>query len=231
MNNPKTISRPDRFHYWKEKGEGERRRRIIGWKLTFHQRSRRWSGLLRYAGVTMSRRGERKQCHGIKEQYATRILSHPLLSIYTYIYPCTSWQKGRFFRRALIIGHTESFHDTSSLSSQSRILFYESRYIYIYIFLGLFFLLYSPRHTRTHRFNSMWYRYASRVDRWWKTSSKNNEEERIFVLGVLLAIIRNTRDGLKTGELEFQWCLERYAISNAKQRIVNYVSNLHLEYR
>lgn len=143
MKNPKTISRPDRFHYWKEKGERKRRRRIIGWKLTFQQRSRRWSRLLRHASVTMSHRGERKQCHGIKEQYATRILSHPLLSIYTYIY--TRAQKRRFFRRALIIGHTESFHDTSSLPL-SRILFYESRNdIYIYIsFLGLFFLLYSP---------------------------------------------------------------------------------------
>lgn len=137
MNNPKTISRPDRFHYWKEKGEGERRRRIIGWKLTFHQRSRRWSRLLRYAGVTMSRRGERKQCHGIKEQYATRILSHPLLSIYTYIYPCTSWQKGRFFRRALIIGHTESFHDTSSLPHRVE-YFFMNHDIYIYIYLSRF---------------------------------------------------------------------------------------------
>lgn len=224
MKNPKTISRPDRFHYWKEKGERKRRRRIIGWKLTFQQRSRRWSRLLRHASVTMSHRGERKQCHGIKEQYATRILSHPLLSIYTYIY--TRAQKRRFFRRALIIGHTESFHDTSSLPLRVEYFFMNHETIYIYRFSVYFsFCILQAYAHASFQFDvvSVCIAYRSFV--------KNNEEERIFVSGVLLAIIRNTRDGLKTGELEFQWCLERYAISNAKQRIMNYVSNLHLEYR
>lgn len=178
MKNPKTISRPDRFHYWKEKGERKRRRRIIGWKLTFQQRSRRWSRLLRHASVTMSHRGERKQCHGIKEQYATRILSHPLLSIYTYIY--TRAQKRRFFRRALIIGHTESFHDTSSLPLRVEYFFMNHETIYIYIVSRFIFPFVFSRHTRTHRFNSMWYRYASRIDRSWKTTERNESSCRVF---------------------------------------------------
>lgn len=126
-------------------------------------------------------------------------------------------------------------------SRRVEYFFHESRndiYIYIsssrFIFPFVFPLGIRARYPpRFHRFNSMWYRYASRIDRSWKTSSKQRRgRNRPRWVPALLAIIRNnTRDGLKTGELEFQWCLERYAISNARQRITNYVSNLHLEYR
>lgn len=150
-----------------------------------------------------------------------------------------SRQREAFFDERWSSATLESFYETSSLE-KSRILFswITKRYICIsssrFIFPFVFPLGIRARYPpRFHRFNSMWYRYASRIDRSWKTSSKQRRgRNRPRWVPALLAIIRNnTRDGLKTGELEFQWCLERYAISNARQLITNYVSNLHLEYR
>lgn len=100
MNNSKTISRPDTFYYRKEGGGGGETEED-NWLETYF--SAEIQTLIVIASVTMSHRGERKQCHGIKEQYAARILSHPLLSIYTCGYIAT---KRSVFWRALIIGHT-----------------------------------------------------------------------------------------------------------------------------
>lgn len=180
--NSRTISRPNTFYHWKEGGGGGKTEED-NWLETYF--SAEIQTLIVIAGnVTMSHRGERKQCHGIKEQYAARILSHPLLSIYTCGYIVT---KRSVFDERWSSATLESFYETSSLE-KSRILFYESRNdIYIYVSSSspfLFFLLYSSRHTRTVS-SFQFDRYASRIDRSWKTTLRNNEEEGIVFVGCL----------------------------------------------
>lgn len=228
--NSRTISRPNTFYHWKEGGGGGKTEED-NWLETYF--SAEIQTLIVIAGnVTMSHRGERKQCHGIKEQYAARILSHPLLSIYTCGYIVT---KRSVFDERRSSATLQSFYETSSLE-KSRILFYESRNdIYIYIssssrFIFPFVFLSTYAHGLIVSIRSVCIAHRSFVKN--NSSKQRRGRNRLRWVSGLLAIIRNnTRDGLKTGELEFQWCLERYAISNARQRITNYVSNLHLEYR